>query len=159
MGSEGGLPDVAAVLGSVLQRVEPRDRALLIALAERLAAERYRGWAKDASDPGRSAGLLACAGREEEIARRVEGLHPGADSRQREILARHPDLLEINRSLFAGRPLDEQLAIQARGERLGAATWRSLAGRAETEAERETLLGCAALEEESAAYLESLVEP
>ena len=47
------LPDVAAVLGSVLQRVEARERSLLIALAERLAAERYRGWAAEAGDPGR----------------------------------------------------------------------------------------------------------
>jgi hypothetical protein len=76
---------------------------------------------------------------------------------QRGLLARHPGLLEINRDLFVGRPLEEQFAIQARGERLGAATWRSLAQRAEADAERETLLGCALLEEESAEYLESLL--
>jgi hypothetical protein len=76
---------------------------------------------------------------------------------QREPLAKHPDLEEINRALFADRPLEEQLAIQARGERLGAATWRSLAKPAEVEAERQTFLACALLEEESAAYLESLL--
>ena len=76
---------------------------------------------------------------------------------QRDLVARHPDLLEINRELFAGRPLQEQFAIQARGERLGAATWLSLAKGARSPAERETLLGCALLEEESAAYLESLL--
>ena len=75
---------------------------------------------------------------------------------QRDLLAKHPDLEAINRELFAGRLLEEQFAIQARGERLGAATWRSLAKRSEAESERQTFLGCALLEEESAAYLESL---
>jgi len=154
--SETELPNVAEVLGRVLQRVPPQDRPLLIALAERMAAERYRGWAADPANRSRRSGLLACADREEEIARRVESLHPAAASVQRDMLAKHPDLEEINRELFAGRPLEEQFAIQARGERLGAATWRSLARRAEVEAERQTFLGCALLEEESAAYLESL---
>jgi hypothetical protein len=154
--AEARLPDVARVLARVLERVAERDRALLIALAERLAAERYRGWAEDPAQRSHRVGLLACADREEEIARRVESLRPGAEQVQRDLVARHPDLLEINRELFAGRPLEEQFAIQARGERLGAATWRSLAKRSQLEAERETLLGCALLEEESAAYLESL---
>jgi hypothetical protein len=155
--SETELPNVAEVLGRVLERVAPQDRPLLIALAERMAAERYRGWAADPAQRGRRSGLLACADREEEIARRVEALYPGATSAQRDILAKHPDLEEINRELFAGRPLDQLFAIQARGERLGAATWRSLAKHAEGEAERQTFLGCAQLEEESASYLESLL--
>jgi hypothetical protein len=151
------LPNVAEVLARVLERVAAQDRPLLIAFAERLAAERYRGWAADPTRQGHRTGLLACADREEEIARRVESLHPGAADVQRDLVARHPDLLEINRELFAGRPLEEQFAIQAGGERLGAATWRSLAKRAEAPAEREIFLGCALLEEESAAYLESLL--
>jgi len=155
--SETDLPNVAEVLGRVLQRVAPQDRPLLIALAERMAAERYRGWAADPAQRSHRAGLLACADREEEIARRVEALHPAAASVQRDLLAKHPDLERINRDLFAGRPLEEQFAIQARGERLGAATWRSLARQAASGSERETLLCCALLEEESAAYLESLV--
>ncbi len=150
------LPNVAELLARVLERVAAQDRPLLIALAERWAAERYRGWAADPAHRSHRSGLLACAAREEEIARRVESRSPAAADVQRELLARHPDLLEINRELFAGRPLEEQFAIQARGERLGAATWRSLASQAETETERQTLLGCAHLEEESAAYLESL---
>jgi len=122
-----------------------------------MAADRYRGWAADPGDRNRRSGLLACADREEEIARRVEALYPEAAAVQRDILARNPDLEAINRQLFAGRPLDQQFAMQARGERLGARTWRSLARQAAAEAERQTFLGCAALEEESAAYLESLL--
>jgi hypothetical protein len=154
-GSE--LPNIGELIAPVLQRVPARERPLLIALAERLAAERYRGWAAVPTQRGNRAGLLACADREEEIARRVEALHPAAASVQRDLLARHPELERINRDLFAGRPLEEQFAIQARGERLGAATWRSLARQAASGSEREALLGCALLEEESAAYLESLV--
>ncbi len=156
MSRETDLPNLAELLGRVLQRVPARDRPLLIALAERMAAERYRGWAADPAQRSHRAGLLACADREEEIARRVESLHPAAPSVQRAMLAEHPDLEHINRELFAGRPLAEQFAIQARGERLGAATWRSVAKQSEVEAERQTFLGCASLEEESAAYLESL---
>ena len=155
-GSETRLPNVAELLAPVLQRVPARERPLLVALAERMAAERYRAWAAEPSQRGHRGGLLACADREEEIARRIESLHPAAASVQRELLAAHPDLEKINRELFAGRPLAEQFAIQARGERLGAATWRSLARQAEADAERETLLGCALLEEASAAFLESL---
>lgn len=154
---EADLPNVGAILGAVLQRVPAAQRPLLIALAERLAAERYRGWAEREASRERQSGLVACASREEEIARRVEALYPEAASVQREILSRNPDLEEINRSVFAERPLEQQFAIQAQGERLGAATWRSLAQDAGSEEARQTFLGCAHLEEESASFLESLL--
>jgi hypothetical protein len=132
----------------------PREQQpLLIAIAERLAAERYRGWA-DAS--AESAGFLACAAREEEIARRVEGLYPDAALIQRDILAANPDLEDVNRSIFAGRSLELQLAIQAQGERLGAATWRAFAEHADDPKARATFLDCALLEEASAVFLEGL---
>jgi len=73
----------AEVLARVLQRVPREQQPLLIALAERLAAERYRGWADEVGDADRKAGLLACADREEEIARRVEELYPAAASTPR----------------------------------------------------------------------------
>jgi hypothetical protein len=149
----GELPNVAELLGQVLQRVPREQQPLLIAIAERLAAERYRGWA-DAS--AQSAGFLACAAREEEIARRVEGLYPDAALIQRDILAANPDLEDINRSIFAGRALVLQLTIQAQGERLGAATWRAFAEHADDPKARATFLDCALLEEASAAFLEGL---
>ena len=155
--SDSSLPNVAAIFGAVLERVPGPERPLLIALAERLAATRYRGWAGMVTNDARRAGLLACADREEEIARRVETLSPEAAAVQRDILGRNPDLEDINRSLFAERPLDQQFAIQARGERLGATTWRALAEDAAGEDTRRTLLGCAELEEENASYLESLL--
>jgi hypothetical protein len=155
--TQSGLPDIGAIVGRVLERVPESRHALLIALAERLAAARYRGWAKQVEAGPWRVQLFACADREEEIARRVEALDPDAASVQRDLLSQHPDLEAIDRTLFAGRPLDEQLAIQARGERLGASTWRAFARRARTPAERETFLACAPLEEASAACLEALL--
>lgn len=151
------LPNVAEILGRVLQRVPPAEQPLLIAIAERRAAERYRGWAHDPANVAHGSRLLACADREEEIARRVEGLYPEAAATQRRLIAENPDLEEINRSLFAGRPLAQQFTIQAEGERLGAATWRAFAEGAENPDARRTFLACATLEEESARVLESIL--
>ena len=151
------LPDLAEIIGRVLQRVPVAHQPLLIAIAERMAAERYRTWADDPVLGSHRSRLLACAAREEEIARRVEGLHARAAEIQGGIRAANPDLEEITRDLFAGRPLHQQLAIQARGERLGAATWRAFA-QAEPDAARATMIAsCAGLEEESALVLESIV--
>src|SRR5207249_1206364 len=46
MSSGSTLPDVAEVLRPILERVPREQQPLLIALAERMAAERYRGWAE-----------------------------------------------------------------------------------------------------------------
>jgi hypothetical protein len=155
--AEPDLPDLPALLGRVLQRVARAQQPLLIVIAERMAAARYRGWADQSVDVGRRSRLLACANREEEIAGRIESLFPDAATAQRDMLAANPDLDEINRSIFAGRPLEQQLAIQARGERLGAATWRAFAGDARNAETRQTFLTCAGLEEESAVVLESIL--
>jgi hypothetical protein len=156
-GDASGLPNVAELLAGVLARVPREQQPLLIAVAERLAAERYRGWAAEPRCEAHRTRLLACARREEEIAARVEALYADAAGAQREILAQNPDLEEINRSLFAGRPLSEQFAIQAGGERLGAATWRAFA-REGGEARRQVFEACASLEEQSAAVLEGLLD-
>ena len=156
MSSNADLPDIAEVFGQLLRRVPRERQPLLIALAERMAAERYRGWAGDAADADRRAALLACADREEEIARRVEALYPEAASVQREILAGHPDLPELNRSLFAPHAVQQQLTLQAQGERLGAATWRAFAKHPASDEARKTFLGCALLEEQNADFLESI---
>jgi hypothetical protein len=149
------LPNVAEILGALLQRAPAPRRPLLVAIAERMAAERYRVWA-DAGPVEHRAALRACADREDEIATRVEALHADAAAVKEALLAANPDLAELTRAIFGGRPLAEQLAIQAQGERAGAALWRRLAEGAARADERETYLACARLEEESAAYLESL---
>jgi hypothetical protein len=157
MSRSGPLPNIAQVLAPLLQRVPLHRQPLLIALAERMAAERYRGWAAQASTPERKSALLACADREEDIARRVEALYPTADSIEAEILERNPDLVEINRTLFAPYPLEEQFVLQAQGERVGAATWRAFARQDNRAEARDVFLSCALLEEENANFLESIV--
>jgi uncharacterized glyoxalase superfamily protein PhnB len=151
------LPNLGDVFARVLQRVEAEQRPLLIAIAERLAAERYRGWAREPAVTPHRAELLACAAREDEIAGRVEALFPQAPAIQREILAKSPDLADVNRAVFAGRPLRVQFRIQANGERLGAATWRAFAKTETNASARDTYLACAELEEASARVLEALL--
>ena len=152
------LPDLAEIVGGLLARVPREQRPLFIALAERMAAERYRGWAGETAVGDRAAEILACAEREETIARNVEGLHPDARKIQDELLAQYPELVEMNRSIFADRPLEDQFEIQARGERIGATTWRAFAAGSTDPSVRDTYLACAELEEESADLLESIVE-
>jgi hypothetical protein len=156
MSAATALPDIGAALRPLLARIAPEDGPLLIAMAERMAAERYRGWAAQVDDSARRAGLLACAGREDDIAGRVEALYPDSAARQARIRQALPDLDALTDGIFGGRPLAEQFAIQAAGERLGAATWRALAQAAGAEAVQAAFLACAPLEEASAAYLESL---
>jgi hypothetical protein len=150
------LPSVSDLVRGVLAHVEPRHHPLFIALAERLAAERYRRWAKDTSGAAQR-GLLACAEREDAIADRVAALYPDAVAVQATLGADHPELAEMNDALFAGRPLAEQFAIQAAGERAGAGAWRLFASQAPSDEARRTFLACAGLEEKSAVYLESLL--
>src|SRR5512147_1025829 len=120
MSPAADLPNVGEVLAKILQRVSREQQPLLIAYAERLAAERYRGWAREVGQADRRSGLSACADREEEIARRVEALHPEAAATQRAIVAGNPDLVAINQTLFAPYTLVQQFNLQAQGERLGA---------------------------------------
>jgi hypothetical protein len=150
-------PSLGQIIGRVLRRVPVPEQPLLIAIAERMAADRYRAWADEPTLAEHRATLLACAAREEDIAARVEGLYPGAAELQRAILERHPDLVETNRRLFAGEPLRRQLAIQAEGERLGAATWRAFAAAHPDPAAAAVLAACAPLEEESAVVLEAIL--
>jgi hypothetical protein len=151
------LPNVAEILAPLLARVSRDHQPLLLAIAERMAAERYRRWASRVTIPQQEVDLLACAVREEEIASRIEGLYPDASAIVRDILSNNPDLQEINHGIFDGRPLEEQFTIQAQGERLGAATWRAFAQTA-SDASTRVFLACAELEEASALVLETLIE-
>jgi rubrerythrin len=159
--SKSERPNFAAItetLSQFLQLVSLEQRPLFVAMAERLAAERYRGWAGEVTDAAQRSGLMACADREEEIARRVESLYPDAAAIQADIITKIPNLPELSQALFDPYSLHDQLSLQAQGERLGATTWRSLAGKIEDPNAAEILLGCARLEEESAEFLDSMLE-
>jgi rubrerythrin len=152
------LPNVASILGEIFAKVAAEERPLLLAFAERLAGQRYRDWAASHHDPTVARGLLACADREEEIARRVEALEPQAQAIQERILTQMPELPELSETIFAGRPLSDQLTIQASGERAGASTWKVFADSTADENVRDVYLSCAPLELENAAFLESLLD-
>jgi hypothetical protein len=72
MASPAELPNVAEVVARVLRNVPRERQPLLIALAERLAAERYRGWSGE---------FLGCAGLEEENASSLESIVVTASAR------------------------------------------------------------------------------
>lgn len=151
------IPNVAEILAGVLRNVEPKLQPFLLAKLERLAAQRYRSWASDHPDQPTKEGLLACADREEQIATRVESLHPNAGAIQDKLLSDHPELSDLNRTLFAGRPLEVQFAMQAEGERAGAAAWLAYADGASDPSVREVLQSCSPLEQANADFLQSLL--
>ena len=155
--NESTIPNVAEILSQVLRKIETNLQPLLLAALERLAAERYRIWAGDHPNPSVREGLLACADREEEIARRVESLDPKAFAIQDKLLSDHPELLDLNRILFEGRPLKVQFAMQAEGEMAGAAAWRAYAAAASDSSAQELLRSCSGLEEANAAFLRGLL--
>ena len=147
---------LAELLGPVLAPLATEERPAIIALAERIAAGRYRAWSEQVTEDETRTRLLACAAREEEIATRVEALNPSASDLQARAIEEHGDLPDRYAALFTDLPLAEQFGLQARAERVGAATWRALAGGSEGAAV-ETFLTCAQLEEVSAETLEALI--
>jgi len=151
------IPNVAEILAGVLRGIDSKLQPLLLAKIERLAAERYRIWASELSDRSVQQGLLACAGREEEIATRVESLVPDAARIQDKLLSDNPSLLEMNRTLFEGRPIEVQFTIQAEGERAGAAAWKAYAAASSDESAQGLLQSCSELEQENADFLQKLV--
>ena len=155
--SESSIPNVAEILAGVLRNIDPKLQPFLLAKLERLAAQRYRSWASDHPDQSVRGGLLACADREDEIATRVESLVPNATAIQDKLLSAHPELLDLNRTLFEGRPLEVQFTMQAEGERAGAAAWLAYAAAALDPSVREVLESCSPLEQANADFLQSLL--
>ena len=151
------IPNIAEVLAGVLRKIDPELQPLLLAKLERLAAARYRTWATDHPDQSVKEGLMACADREEEIAKRVESLNPYASAIQDKLLAGNPELLELNRTLFKDRPLKVQFAMQAAGERAGSAAWKAFSAGASDPSARELLQSCSPLEQANADFLQTLL--
>jgi hypothetical protein len=63
-------------------------------------------------------------------------------------------LLDLNRTLFEGRPVKVQFAMQAVGERAGVAAWRAFAAAASEQSVQELLQSCSALEQANADFLQ-----
>jgi hypothetical protein len=149
------IPNFGELLAPYIGQVPEEQVPNFLALLERGAAERYRGWAREI--PDHAEGLLMCAQREDEIADTVDGLFPIDDATREEISEPLPAARDTYYAVFVNLDLHDQLAVQANAERQGAAAWRGmLEGEPDPEV-RSRLEHCALLEEASAAYLDDLV--
>ena len=150
------LPDLGLMLAPLLAELEGGERPGFLARLERVAGERYRGWAVEA--PQHAAALLECARSEDEIAERAERLFPLSAAQAARLEALMPRARELYAAIFVGRTLPEQFAVQAAAERLGGGAWRGFAATPGLpHALREALATCSALEEASAARLEKML--
>jgi hypothetical protein len=150
------LPTIAETLAPFMKETPLKEQPLLLALLERLAGDRYRAWASEVKGEAAST-LQKCAEREDEVARLIESLYPAAAAVQARIRERIPDIAGRARALFSVHTLTEQFELQAQGERLGAATWRSLSRRLSDARARDVLVACAALDDENAIALEAII--
>lgn len=149
-------PSITLLLAPLTRGLAEAERPAFLARLERLAAERYRAWAKQA--PEHAATLLDCAQSEEEIAARADRLFPMSAAQAAKLDALVPEAQRLYGAMFVGLPLREQLALQESAERQGANVWRALAAASTLpDATREALAACAALEEASAARLARLL--
>ena len=149
---------IVEAFAPLLPHVGREEIPMLIAMIERLAADRYRGWAAGTEDPIERAGLLACALREDEIAEFIESLEVDATARAADLNKRFPDLNARYESVMAGRGRVAQLRIQAEGELGGADYMRQFAaGSQGAIAARFASLACC--EEANSRYLSALIAP
>lgn len=149
-------PSIPLLLAPITRGLVGAEQAAFLGRLERLAAERYREWAKQA--PAHAGLLRACAESEDRIADRAERLFPMDAAQAAKLDALVPDVRRIYGTLFVGLSLREQLALQANAERQGADVWRALiAALGLPHAMAEKLEESARLEEESAARLDALV--
>ncbi|MFM8946228.1 MAG: hypothetical protein ACKOJC_05895, partial [Actinomycetota bacterium] len=103
------------------------------------------------------AGLLDCAGREDEIADRIDAAFALDESLRPALEAPLPEAIAVYYEVFAAYDIWDQLRIQANAERQGANAWRGIASRHPDPEVVRALESCSALEESSADYLDVLI--
>jgi hypothetical protein len=138
--------DLVRLAGELFAQCPETEHRVLLAVLERAAADQYRRWAEEVGDAHR-AGMLDCARREKDVAAVLEGQAPDALETARALMGRLPDLPARYRTLLDGKPLAEQLAIQAAGERAGGELLRSY-----------SLTNAAALEDANADFLDRVAQ-
>lgn len=150
------VPDFGLLLAPFISTVPESAVPAFLARLERTAADRYRMWAD--AVPEHAEGLLECAAREDEIADRVEQIYPA--TAPEEIAAMDSAIgpaRDTYYEVFSHLTPVQQMSIQAKAERQGAAAWRAMIEQ-ETDMEtRATLEQCAQIEEASADYLDNLL--
>ena len=144
-----------ALLAESIGAVPEASRPRFLARLERGAADRYRGWA--AALPEHAEALLECAASEEEIAIRVDALYAAIPEDLASIEAALPGAIETYYGVFEGRPVEEQLALQAAAERQGSQAWQALKHAGLSEAHAAELDALTAMEIASAERVEALL--
>ncbi|MEP5763235.1 MAG: hypothetical protein ABJ308_01510 [Halieaceae bacterium] len=147
------IPDFGELLAEHLGQVPAEALPYMLSQLERTAADRYRGWAEDV--PEHAAGLLACAGREDDIADRVEAMFPPADEHRQLVAGLMPAAKATYYEVFAGYTALEQMQIQEDAERQGANAWQGLKDAYPDKAAQLDELS--AIELRSADYLDTLL--
>lgn len=150
------IPNFGALLTPVLSRVPDAARPRFLALLERTAADRYRGWAAELPDEAEV--LSGCAQREDEIADRIEALFTIDDDLLAELRALLPEARALYYAAFDGFSVEDQLRMQADAELQGANAWRSIARRVTDASVIDELDRCSAIEEESSRVVTELLE-
>ena len=153
--SPSDVPQFGALLAEYIVAVPDASRPCFLARLERGAADRYRGWA--AALPDHADVLLECAASEEQIAIRVDALYAAIPADLAAIEKALPPALETYYDVFDGRPLRQQLALQAAAERQGSQAWQGLKHDGLSDAHVAELDALTALELESAERVEALV--
>ena len=154
--AESNVPRFGALLAQYIVAVPEASRPRFLARLERGAADRYRGWA--AALPEHAQVLLECAASEEQIAIRVDALYAAIPEELAAIEEALPDALQTYFNVFDGRPIKEQLALQAAAERQGSQAWQGLKNANLPKGHQAELDALTALELQSAERLEALVE-
>ena len=118
---------LSEALDPILSGCSKTDLPLVLAMLERLAADAYRSWSLDVSDPLERAGLEACAATEFQIAEFIESVEPNAESRLETLAPLLPRLRAAYASVTEGLARMEQFQVQAGGEAGGARLLREFA--------------------------------
>ena len=150
------VPEFGLLLAKHIGKIPEASQPAFLSRLERTAADRYRQWAEQL--PDHSALLLECAAREDEIAQRVADMLPANSAADQQLIDTE---IEAARQTYyeSFQPYDvwEQLYLQSKAERQGAAAWRNYAQDENYAALAEELEGCARIEEQSADVLDTLL--
>ncbi len=93
-------PNFGLLLAPILSQVDAESRPRFLALLERTAADRYRSWATQL--PTHAPVLLECAGREDEIADRIEAVFSIGAAKLEDLKALLPEARDIYYAAFDG---------------------------------------------------------
>jgi hypothetical protein len=115
------IPLFGELLAPFLTPIPAEAKPGSLAILERGAAERYRGWA-DAVPEYRD-GLMACAAREDQIADRIDALIPIPREHQGTVDDLIMPAKQAYFGVFENLSVIDQMTIQAAAERQGAQAW------------------------------------